>query len=957
MRPAAASAKLAGKQGTGPSSAMETPPEAPAGSRDKTRGEDMVGMGNDGVSDAGEGSKQQPLLPAQGQGQSKTQEQDGAQGAGRSDSAGSELSECQERGEAVAAAPGPGAPAPNGDSSANAEAGPTGPGTEGALAELAGQQGRDAASSVTAVGTGEPAANTVLDTAQKEDAEGEPGGSGRGAPYSVSEVLGPAQCLLGQEVTLSCSMGGTFPEDAAGSRDKTRGEDTVGMGNDGVSDAGEGSEQQPLLPAQGQDQSETQEQDRAQVTGRSDSAGSELSECQERGEAVAAAPGPGAPAPNGDSSANAEADPAGPGTEGASAALAEQQGRDAASSVTAVETGEPAANTVLDTAQKEDAEGEPGGSSRSDSAGSELSECQERGEAVAAAPGPGAPAPNRDSSANAEADPAGPGTEGALAELAGQQGRDAASSVTAVETGEPAANTVLDTAQKEDAEGEPGGSGRGAPYSVSEVLGTVQCLLGQEVTLSCSMGGMFPEDPAGSRDETHGEDTVGTGNDGVSDAGEGSEQHPLLPAQGQDQSETQEQDRAQVTGRSDSAGSELSECQERGEAVAAAPGPGAPAPNGDSSANAEADPAGPGTEGALAELAGQQGRDAAPSVTAVGTGEPAANTVLDTAQKEDAEGEPGGSDSAGSELSECQERGEAVAAAPGPGAPGPNGDSSANAEADPAGPGTEGALAELAGQQGRDAASSVTAVETGEPAANTVLDTAQKEDAEGEPGGSGRSDSAGSKLSECQERGEAVAAAPGPGAPAPNGDSSANAKAGPAGPGTEGALAELAEQQGRDAASSVTAVETGEPAANTVLDTAQKEDAEGEPGGSGPSSALETPPEDPAGSGDKTCSEDTVGTGNDGVSNAGEGSEQQPLLPAQSQEQSETQEQDGAWVTDFAGSKVSKSQEGGEAVAAVPGAPAPNGDSSAEAEAGPARPGKEGDGARDRVSTSVFSRN
>ncbi|XP_065447031.1 fibril-forming collagen alpha chain-like [Chrysemys picta bellii] len=371
-------------QVTGPSSAVETPIKDPAGSGDKTRGEDTVVMENDGVSDAGEGSEKQPLLPAQGQDQSETQEQeDRLQVTGpssavetppedpagsrdkmhsRSDSAGSELSECQEQGEAVAAAPGPGAPAPNGDSSANAKAGPAGPGTEGALAALAGQQGRDAASSVTAVGTGEPAANTVLDTAQKEDAPREPGGSGRGAPHFVSEVLGPAQCLLGQEVTLSCSIGGTIPEDPAGSSDKTCGEDTVGTGNDGVSDAGKGSEQQPLLPAQGQDQSETQEQDGAQGTGRPDSPGSELSECQERGEAVAAAPGPGAPAPNGDSSANAKAGPAGPGTEGALAALAGQQGRDAASSVTAVGTGEPAANTVLDTAQKEDAPREPGGS-------------------------------------------------------------------------------------------------------------------------------------------------------------------------------------------------------------------------------------------------------------------------------------------------------------------------------------------------------------------------------------------------------------------------------------------------------------------------------------------------------------------------------------------------------------------------------------------------------------------
>ncbi|XP_039392082.1 uncharacterized protein LOC120404148 [Mauremys reevesii] len=74
-------------------SAVETPPEAPAGRRDKTRGEDTVLMGTDGVSDAGEGSEQQPLLPAQGREQSETQEQDGAQGTASSNFSGSKASD------------------------------------------------------------------------------------------------------------------------------------------------------------------------------------------------------------------------------------------------------------------------------------------------------------------------------------------------------------------------------------------------------------------------------------------------------------------------------------------------------------------------------------------------------------------------------------------------------------------------------------------------------------------------------------------------------------------------------------------------------------------------------------------------------------------------------------------------------------------------------------------------
>ncbi|XP_074812812.1 uncharacterized protein LOC141989795 [Natator depressus] len=73
---------------------------------------------------------------------------------------------------------------------------------------------------------------------------------GRGAPYSVSEVLGPSQYLLGQEVTLSCAMEGTFPEDTAVTWERIHGEDRTVIGADGVSEAGEGPELQPLLHPQ-----------------------------------------------------------------------------------------------------------------------------------------------------------------------------------------------------------------------------------------------------------------------------------------------------------------------------------------------------------------------------------------------------------------------------------------------------------------------------------------------------------------------------------------------------------------------------------------------------------------------------------------------------------------------------------------------------------------------------------
>nr|XP_032626994.1 CD276 antigen homolog [Chelonoidis abingdonii] len=80
----------------GPSSAVETPSKAPARSREKMCSEDTVLMGNDGVSDSGEGSEQQPLLPAQGQEQSETQQQDGVQGTAGSNS-GSKASDVSAR--------------------------------------------------------------------------------------------------------------------------------------------------------------------------------------------------------------------------------------------------------------------------------------------------------------------------------------------------------------------------------------------------------------------------------------------------------------------------------------------------------------------------------------------------------------------------------------------------------------------------------------------------------------------------------------------------------------------------------------------------------------------------------------------------------------------------------------------------------------------------------------------
>ncbi|XP_025050312.1 uncharacterized protein LOC106723162 isoform X2 [Alligator sinensis] len=64
--------------------------------------------------------------------------------------------------------------------------------------------------------------------------------------YSVSEVQGPERCRLGQEVTLSCSMEGTFPEDVAVTWERIHSEDrTVPE----IDKEQESPEHQPLLPA------------------------------------------------------------------------------------------------------------------------------------------------------------------------------------------------------------------------------------------------------------------------------------------------------------------------------------------------------------------------------------------------------------------------------------------------------------------------------------------------------------------------------------------------------------------------------------------------------------------------------------------------------------------------------------------------------------------------------------
>ncbi|CAM4314459.1 unnamed protein product [Lepidochelys olivacea] len=242
------------KRREGPYSAGETPPEDPAGSRDKTRGEDMVLMVNDGVSDAGKGPEQQPLLPAQGQDQSEIQEQeDMARVTESSNSSGSKASDVGPRASSWITQGGPEAegPSPNteplGETGAQDEerAGAASPQTRPAVEatfpaqhSAAGEEGEtdlNQHSGEAMVPTSQPkagdqggpgsqtnekdqgvpdnqtkaAANTVSDPAQEEDAQGEAGDPQ--APVlceiSQSDVLAP-----GKQVTLSCQISRFYPK-------------------------------------------------------------------------------------------------------------------------------------------------------------------------------------------------------------------------------------------------------------------------------------------------------------------------------------------------------------------------------------------------------------------------------------------------------------------------------------------------------------------------------------------------------------------------------------------------------------------------------------------------------------------------------------------------------------------------------------------------------------------------
>ncbi|KYO28467.1 hypothetical protein Y1Q_0010428 [Alligator mississippiensis] len=74
----------------------------------------------------------------------------------------------------------------------------------------------------------------------------QPGPPGWAVSYNVAEVQGPERCLLGQEVTLRCSMAGTFPEDAVTLWEWIHSKDRMAFESDMDQ---ESPEHQLLLPA------------------------------------------------------------------------------------------------------------------------------------------------------------------------------------------------------------------------------------------------------------------------------------------------------------------------------------------------------------------------------------------------------------------------------------------------------------------------------------------------------------------------------------------------------------------------------------------------------------------------------------------------------------------------------------------------------------------------------------
>ncbi|KAM9148954.1 uncharacterized protein ACDP82_006098 [Pangshura tecta] len=215
------------------------PREDAAGSSDKTPREDAVLTGTDGVSDAGEGSEQQPLLPAQGRERSETQEQDWAGGTASSNSSGSKASDvgtgvssCMTQGAPEAEGPSPnteplgepgaldeeqvGAASPEAEVAFPAQPSPAG--EEEGETDLS-QHSREATVSTSqrsTAGRGVPgsqsraAANTASDPAREEDAQGE-----AGVPQApvLGEISRPQGLAPGEQVTLSCQISRFYPKE------------------------------------------------------------------------------------------------------------------------------------------------------------------------------------------------------------------------------------------------------------------------------------------------------------------------------------------------------------------------------------------------------------------------------------------------------------------------------------------------------------------------------------------------------------------------------------------------------------------------------------------------------------------------------------------------------------------------------------------------------------------------
>ncbi|XP_065450171.1 uncharacterized protein LOC122173365 [Chrysemys picta bellii] len=302
---------------------------------------------------------------------------------------------------------------------------------------------------------------------------------GMGAPYSISEVLGPVWCRLGQEMTLSYAMGGKFPKDTAVTWERIHGQDRTVIGTDGVSEAGEGPEHQLLLHPQPQRWRATQERSGTCLTASL----SFTPTVQDDGARVRC-------------SFHHEA-----------RGIREQR-----------ESGEirpwacPEVSQIQVLPQWEPQDMVPFAVQIQNFYPKGIHWIQWHWDGAESW---------RDESPEITQNPDLTFSATSVCRIPSQKFNNPELRVRVLVQQTRRDPPVWREIRARD-------TGRKLCYRISDVRGLEGCLLGQEVTLSCAMEGTFPEDTAVTWERIHGEDMMVIVTDGVSEAGEGPENHPLL---------------------------------------------------------------------------------------------------------------------------------------------------------------------------------------------------------------------------------------------------------------------------------------------------------------------------------------------------------------------------------------------------------------------------------------------